>query len=383
MTKHLLPHQKVRLFVQNQIASGHWKPGILIPSEMKLAEQLSVHRLTVNRVLTEFAREGLFVRRRVYGTMLLDRRKPSPKPQGDHRLVGLITGHHFDPVTNPFFGAIFERLRKILKGNGIYLIPLGDASDYLNDNASSMSSAKDLAAIAMLGIPESDHAIAQLEECGCPAVIIGMSEYHGPLPHVATEDEEDAGVVARKLLALGHRHIVHLNAIPPKRIQSRLHGFLHACEDEGQAIPFRYIVEAQGLEMRDGKEAMQDFIKRGLPFTAVFGAIDNLAIGAMSALAESGLSIPGQVSVVGFDGIDAALHSTPPLSTMSVSRSNLAEMAADCLIALCDGRPVPPQNQRPHSKWIEGGTLGLPPASEMPVVSPQFHLKEKYSAGAC
>jgi DNA-binding LacI/PurR family transcriptional regulator len=178
---------------------------------------------------------------------------------------------------------------------------------------------------------------------------------------VATEDEADAGLVARKLLSWGHRQIVHINAIPPKRIQSRLQGFLGACERGGQSIPFRYIVEARGLEMRDGKDAMLEFLKLGLPFTAVFGATDNLALGAMSALVENGISIPSQVSVVGFDGIEAGIHSTPPLATMKVSRTDLAESAAECLLAICDGRPVPDQKNRLHSQWLEGGSLGPAP----------------------
>lgn len=361
MSKPLFPYQQVRQFALDQIASGTWKPGMLIPSEMKLAEQLSVHRLTVNRVLTELARDGLMVRRRGVGTTLLAERKPSLKPNPGQGLVGLITGHHFDPVTNPFFGVIFEKLRRILKTHGIYLIPLGDATEFFDSSSSLIKPPEDLSALAMLGTPNNARTMRQLEECRHPSMIIGVSEYEGPLPHVATEDEADAGLVAKKLLDLGHRHIVHLNAIPPMRIQSRLQGFLRACEQEGHSLPFRYIVEANGLEMRDGKDAMLGFLKLGLPFTAVFGAIDNLALGAMSTLVESGITIPKQVSVVGFDGIEAAIHAVPPLSTMRVSRSSLAERAAECLVALCSGMPVPAQKKEIHSTWIEGGTLGPAP----------------------
>ena len=359
MTKPLLPYKRVRQFVLDQISAGNWKLGMLIPSEMELAGQLSVHRLTVNRVLTEFARDGMLGRRRGVGTTLVE--KPKPKPNGIQKTVGLITGHHFDPITNPYFGVIFEKLRKILKTHGVYLIPLGDATEYLENKSEPVSVLEDFSAIAMLGTSDSEHTMRQLEQCGHPAVIIAVSEYQGPLAHVATEDEADAGLIAKKLLALGHRLIVHINALPPKRLQSKLHGFLQACEQEGHSMPFRYIVEARGLEMHDGKEAMLGFLKRGLPFTAVFGATDNLALGAMSALSESGILIPKQVSVVGFDGIEAALHSSPRLATMRVSRTNMAEKAAECLLALCSGHPVPEINTPLRAKWIEGATLGPVP----------------------
>lgn len=360
MSKPPFPYQRVKQFVLERVSRGDWKVGEVIPSEMKLAEQLSVHRLTVNRVLTELAREGLVKRRRGAGTTLLSQHKRPLKPSSGHGLVGLITGHHFDPVGNPFYGVIFEKMRKILKTHGIYLIPLGDANEFFDSRSSLITAPEDLSALAMLGVPDNDRTMRLLEQSHHPSLIIGVSEYEGPLPHVATEDQADAGLVARKLLDLGHHQIVHLNAIPPMRIQSRLQGFLSACEQEGHSLPFRYLVEAKGLEIRDGKEAMQGFLKLGLPFTAVFGAIDNLALGAMSALAESGLKVPGQVSLVGFDGIDAAVHGVPPLSTMRVSRSSLAKQAAECLVALCDGRPAPEQETKIHSTWIEGATLGPP-----------------------
>lgn len=355
MTKQLFPYQQVRKHVLERISDGSWVPGELIPAEVKLAAELSVHRLTVNRVLTELAREGLLLRRRGAGTVLL--RKSRPDPGEGRKLVGLITGHHFDPATNPFFGVIFERLRKALKAQGIFLLPMGDAHEVFGGGTQGMVVHRDLAALAMLGGPEGRETTRRLEECGYPAMIIGVSEYEGPLPHVETADEADAGTVARKLLALGHRQIVHINATPPMRIRTRLQGFLHACEEHGHALPFRYIVDAKGLEIRDGKEAMLGFLKLGLPFTAVFGAIDNLALGAMAALVESGIDVPGQVSVAGFDGIDAALHSIPLLSTMKVSRSSLAEQAAQCLVEMCAGRPCPKPSRQPHAKWIEGATV--------------------------
>ena len=119
----------------------------------------------------------------------------------------------------------------------------------------------------------------------------------------------------------------------------------------------RYVVEADGLEISDGKAAMADFLERGLPFTAVFGGNDNLALGAIAALKERGLDVPREVSVVGFDGIDAALHSHPPLATMKVSRQRLAEQAVARIVSACAGTVPTNMTGRLSSKWIEGSTL--------------------------
>ncbi len=362
MAKSLFPYQQVRRFVLDQLDQGLWKPGDLLPAEVKLASQLSVHRLTVNRVMTELVREGLLVRRRGVGTLVGEKKRGRAKPALGRGLVGLITGHHFNPATNPYYGVIFEKLRKLLEDNGIYLMPLGDAKAFFDRSASGVDGniRPSLSAIVLLGTGEPE-VFASLENFEHPAIIIGVSEYHGPLPCVSTDDETDAGIVAEKIMALRHRYIVHLNAASPLRMHTRLQGFLSACEKAGHAIPFRYVVEAQGLEVADGKAAMAEFIKRGLPFTAIFGGNDNLALGAIAALKENGIDVPREVSVVGFDGIDAALHSHPPLSTMKVSRQRLAEQAVLRIVSACTGSPDPSPSERLASTWVEGGTLAPAP----------------------
>jgi len=364
MAKSLFPYQQVRRFVLDQLDQGLWKSGDLLPAEVKLAAQLSVHRLTVNRVMTELVREGLLVRRRGVGTLVGEKKSGRAKPALGRGLVGLITGHHFNPATNPYYGVIFEKLRKLLEDNGIYLMPLGDAKAFFDRSASGVDGniRPSLSAIVLLGAGEPE-VFASLENFEHPAIIIGVSEYTGSLPCVSTDDETDAGIVAEKIMAMGHRHIVHLNAASPLRMHTRLQGFLSACEKAGHAIPFRYVVEAEGLEVADGKAAMAEFIKRGLPFTAIFGGNDNLALGAIAALKENGIDVPGEVSVVGFDGIDAALHSHPPLSTMKVSRQRLAEQAVLRIVSACTGSSDPSPSERLASTWVEGGTLAAAPKS--------------------
>lgn len=362
MAKSPFPYQQVRRFVLDQLDQGLWKAGDLLPAEVKLASQLSVHRLTVNRVMTELVREGLLVRQRGVGTLVSEKKRGKAKPVLGRGLVGLVTGHHFNPATNPYYGVIFEKLRKLLRDNGIYLMPLGDAREFFERSAHGMENTIEpsLSAIVLLGTGESE-VFESLERFEHPAIIIGVSEYHGPLPCVSTDDENDSGIIAEKILALGHRHIVHLNAASPLRMHTRLQGFLNACEKAGHAIPFRYVVEANGLEISDGKAAMTEFLKRGLPFTAIFGGNDNLALGAIAALKEHGLQVPHDVSVVGFDGVEAGLHSHPPLSTMKVSRQRLAEQAVLRIVAACTGTPDLSPAKRLASTWIEGGTLASPP----------------------
>ncbi len=363
MAKSLFPYQQVRRYIMDQLDLGLWKPGDLLPAEVKLAAQLSVHRLTVNRVMCELVKEGLLVRHRGVGTLVSEKKRRSAPTLGKG-LVGLVTGHHFNPATNSYYGVIFEEMRKLLDAQGLYIIPLGDAKEFFGKTSDTIDGdiRNSLSAIVLLGAGD-EQIFSELENFDHPAIIVGASEYTGSLKHVATEDAADAAILAHKILDLGHRRIVHLNAVSPQRMHTRLQGFLSACEERGHAIPFRYVVEARGLEVLDGKAAMLDFLDRGLPFTAVFGGNDNLALGAIAALNERGVDVPGQVSVVGFDGIDAALHSIPPLTTMKASRRRLAESAVEQIVAACTGAATTEESGNLRSTWIEGGTLAAPPAA--------------------
>lgn len=358
MTTPKFPYQRVRQFVLEQISKGTWKPGDHLPSEVALAAQLEVHRLTVNRVMCELVRDGMLRRRRGIGTIVAEAHPPAEKSPFGEGLVGLITGHHFNAARNPYYGEIFHGLHKALKREGIYLMPLGDVAEFLESlsTPTGRKLLKSLTALALLG-PVDSQTYKVLESVNRPVVVVGVTEYNGPLCSSGGNDREGAAEVARKILAAGHRLIVHLNAMPPRRMRSKLEGFLEACEAGGAPLPYRYVVEAEGLDIADGKKAMQEFLATGLPFTAVFGGSDSLAVGALAALREAGLQIPGDVSVVGYDGVAKHLAGLPDLSTMAVPRLEMGKKAAEQIAALCKGQQ-PERKIRLDSAWVPGGTLG-------------------------
>ena len=91
-------------------------------------------------------------------------------------------------------------------------------------------------------------------------------------------------------------------------------------------------------------EAMQRLLRRRPLPTAVFAATDLTAIGAMHAIREAGLSVPGDISVVGLDNVDVAAFQNPPLTTIRQFLSQLAELGVQMLLDLLAGKtPSPSQ----------------------------------------
>jgi DNA-binding LacI/PurR family transcriptional regulator len=89
-----------------------------------------------------------------------------------------------------------------------------------------------------------------------------------------------------------------------------------------------------------GYSAITELLGRGVGFDAVFAASDLMAIGAMRALAERGLSVPGDVAVIGFDDIPMASFAIPPLTTVAQDTKRAGEVLVESVIAQIRGEPA-------------------------------------------
>jgi LacI family transcriptional regulator len=147
------------------------------------------------------------------------------------------------------------------------------------------------------------------------------------------------------LLALGHRRIAFIagNADHPDA-NERLHGYRTALETAG--IAFDPALVTMGMfHEESGRMAMEELLDRGRPFTALFAANDQMALGACLALNQRGIRIPQDISLIGFDDLIASRYSMPPLTTIHHPAYELGQLAAHAMLSLLRGEkpnlPVP------------------------------------------
>ncbi|RSN56222.1 LacI family transcriptional regulator [Amycolatopsis sp. WAC 04182] len=142
---------------------------------------------------------------------------------------------------------------------------------------------------------------------------------------VLPENREGAADLARALLTLGHRRFAVLSGPTSlTTVVDRVGGFLEALAEAGVAVERQDIVE--GPFTRDGGyEAAQRLIGRGLRATCVFASTDVMAAGALAAMREHGIDVPGDVSLAGFDDIPMVRDLTPPLTTVALPLEDLGE----------------------------------------------------------
>ncbi len=175
-------------------------------------------------------------------------------------------------------------------------------------------------------------------------------------------DNESGGYQATQhLLNLGRRNIAYLgrNTRRSPEHAARYAGYVAALREAGITPSTALQVPADNSETL-GYEALQQLLANAAPFDAIFAGTDLIAIGAMRALADSGISVPQRVSVVGFDDMPLAAHVSPALTTVQQNAQAGAEGLVDGIVGLIKGRPVESKLMAP--KLIIRESCGALPA---------------------
>ncbi|WP_224784900.1 LacI family DNA-binding transcriptional regulator [Marinihelvus fidelis] len=166
---------------------------------------------------------------------------------------------------------------------------------------------------------------------------------------VGCENRLGGEIATRHLLSLGRRRIAFFGEMDERcpEFRDRYDGYTDALNAEGIDIDPALQFDARGKESL-GVQAVEQLLASGTQFDAIFAASDLIAIGAIAALHEAGLSVPGDVSVVGYDDIHAASCITPALTTIRQDPRAAAGALVDLLLTRIaggkgDSRQLPPQ----------------------------------------
>ena len=186
-----------------------------------------------------------------------------------------------------------------------------------------------------------------------PTVLINsQAESQDELLHwVAVDDRMGAQLAVEHLQQLGHRAIGYLGVTcRPRSNQQRLQGYRNAMATHlvgataSVARPDNWVVIAPGIEASDEEDvaAGQSLLPRLLDagVTAVFCYNDMIAIGVLIACSERGITVPQELSVIGFDDIRMASYVTPPLTTIHQPKIELGHLATEVMLDLLQKRPV-------------------------------------------
>lgn len=180
---------------------------------------------------------------------------------------------------------------------------------------------------------------AALEEAQVPAVALSSVPIEGFAGVIISEERAAGAQVARHLLDLGHRRLAIINGpADTASAMERRAGFLGEAARHAEVS----VAETEGdYGFASGVSAAEHLLVLGQRPTGIFAANDIMAAGVLKVAASRGITVPGDLSVVGFDGSLLTKMLTPALTSVLRPFAEMAAAAADQLIARIEGLPAP------------------------------------------
>jgi LacI family transcriptional regulator, repressor for deo operon, udp, cdd, tsx, nupC, and nupG len=233
-------------------------------------------------------------------------------------------------LANPFFSQIFAGMSAVLTeaGLGLLVADTQTGSDPEERLSYHLTSGNADGLILFDGTFSRD----RLNVPGRPPVLLVSEWMEDDLPSVTVDNRHGAALAVGHLAQAGHSAIGFLSGPPDNVLTSeRLAGFTTALADLGLVARPDWILEGD-FSMDSGAAAARRWMALSDRPTALFCASDEMAIGFMGAVHRAGLSVPGDVSIVGFDNIEVAQHLTPGLTTIRQPRTIIGLRSAELLI---------------------------------------------------
>jgi DNA-binding LacI/PurR family transcriptional regulator len=257
-----------------------------------------------------------------------------------HR-IGLILGEGQERLAaDAFLPAFLQGVTASVHRRG-YLLVLQLAEDVPSHEAyARLIREQQVDGLILSGPRSDDPLLPQLAEERFPLILHGRPNGHD-FPCVDVDNKASAYQATSHLIGLGHRRIGFISNAPLSYsgAQDRFAGYRQALTEHDLPLDPDLVGTAAFLP-EAGCAAMEQLLALQERPTAVFGASDVVALGAMNAIHSAGLCIPNDIAVVGFDDIFLAAHAHPPLTTIRVPAYGLGWTAAEVLIRRIEGDVV-------------------------------------------
>ncbi len=187
---------------------------------------------------------------------------------------------------------------------------------------------------------QSIDPIKRIVDLGVPVAVFYRETGGLNIDSIRIDNVKSSYCATRHLIELGHKEIACIRPLSMETPSGRrVDGYKRAMEDAGLIWIPELMPRGNNL-ISGGEIAAKQLLESGKKFSAVFSTNDVMAIGAMRALRDAGLSIPDDVSVVGFDDITLASYSEPPLTTISQPKYQAGAMAVQHILERIEKKNV-------------------------------------------
>lgn len=315
-----------------------------------------VSEATQERVIQAASQLGYFSQKNAYvKTMKLEQLPKVPAGNKQSVLV-LMPNIRFQTKESVYWGRILDGVAARLEEDGYGMVIVSEQSvdhflHFLNPNG----------ILGLIGVGEiSTPLLLEVHRIGLPMVLVDHEDMLIPSDTVFANNYECMYRLTKHLIGIGHKQLCFIGDPRYSRsFQDRFLGFRSALEEQGSNLQIggrdEYLLTVEGFEHEHFEEPIKQWAlkrkkARMLP-TALLCANDMIAIGAVHALQELGVVVPDDVSVTGFDNIEAAYRTKPTLTTVHVPKESLGKRAVERLLERIASK------QEPMEKLLLAGEL--------------------------
>ena len=260
---------------------------------------------------------------------------------GRSRLYGLI----ISDITNPFFPELVKSFEDTAVLHGLEVIVSN--TSYKADRAElcvQRMLERKVDGVAIMTSELEPQLLERLKNNGIPLVFLDTGTVGADTSNVLVNYSKGIDEAVDHLVALGHERIGFISGpmlLPSAR--TRREAFLESLRRAGISLRKELIVEGNH-RIDGGRMAMEELLQLTALPTAILASNDLTAIGAIGSIHQHGLRVPEDISVIGFDDIEISAALYPPLTTVRLSRSHIADRAFHALFSA---------NREPGSRGAE------------------------------
>ncbi len=241
-------------------------------------------------------------------------------------------------MDNAIFALGLQALEERLAAAGKTLLVASSGYDPARESSQIRSMlGRGIDGLMLIGEARPEATYAWLARSEVPTVIAWMFRKNCPYPCVGFDNRAGAVKMAELVLDHGHRRIAMIAGISEgnDRASERIEGVRSALSRQGLELAEGHLIEA-GYGFSHAAAAMEALMALNPRPTAVVCGNDVLAVGALLHAKKIGLSVPGDLSIVGYDDIDLAAVVDPPLTTLRVPHRRMGDAAASLLLAMSE-----------------------------------------------
>ena len=244
-------------------------------------------------------------------------------------------------ISNPFFADIIKNIEKECRQKG-YSVLIGDSDEnplFEEQMVERFESRKvDGLIIAPVGLSFS-HLIETYNR-GLPMVVVDRSQQGLIIPSVTSNNYKGAYEAVELLISYGHKKIACIQGLANSQSNNdRVNGYIDAMKKYGFSSN-ELLISGTGFTVENGYESTLLFLKTDIKPTAILALNNRISLGVLQAVAEMGVSIPDNLSLISFDEQVYSAYLNTPMTTIEQDKPEIARLAVQYLFSQIDDEPA-------------------------------------------